>query len=204
MILLISFSNAIQSRTHGVSADAIASYLSLPLNPTLVHLLRSNPRISYDPSTELYEFRPLHNIRSGPALLAYLKVSHGYNVKELKDGWPDCIATINELEKENKVLVIRGKKDGVPRTVWYNEQEIDVHVDEEFKSEWHRIVVPPPAELPKRLADAGLKANSVDPATVIKRPGGNGNDAGRRKKRRGGRGKVTNTHLNILRDYGDQ
>ena len=186
---------------HGIPAERITSYLSLQLNPTLLHLLRNNPRINYDSQTELYEFRPLHNVRSESSLLAYLgEPGHGVSVKEIRDGWSDCISAIGKLEQEGKLMVIRGKRDGVPRTVWSNNADLNMSVDEEFKAEWHASRVPAASELPGKLEALGLKASSVDPAKQ-KVASAKIDKNAQRKRKRGTRGRVTNTHLNILRDF---
>lgn len=107
--------------------------------------------------------------------------------------------SISALEAENEVLVTRTKKDNQPRRVWYNDKELNLDVEKDFKDIWESIKLPHGSELPSLLDKAGLKPTSVDPATV-KKTGGTKGERKRPKARRGGR--VTNTHLaGILKDY---
>ncbi|EEB05163.1 transcription factor TFIIE beta subunit [Schizosaccharomyces japonicus yFS275] len=191
----------LKERNEPKTAEEIASYLSTPLTPMLLQLLKKNDRILYDARHETFTFKPLHNIRSSAGLLAYLdslKVHAGMSVKELKDGWPNVAAELEELEKRGEVLLLRTKKDAVPKMVWRNDRSCDCHVDDEFKSVWHEIPIPPTLDLATELGKYGLKPTAVDPSTVKKKTLMH---ASKQKKPKTRRGKITNTHLNILRDY---
>ncbi|KAI5809030.1 hypothetical protein DFH27DRAFT_460613, partial [Peziza echinospora] len=184
-----------------LTANELASYLSIQLTDTLRLVLKDNERIHYDPKSDTYAFKPIHNIRSAPALLNYLTnqtTAQGLSVKELKDGWSGAIETVGKLEADRDILVTRTKKDNQPRMVWKNDKSLDVDVEDEFKSIWHRITIPEPAELPRCLQEAGLKPTSVDPAS-IKRAAAN--NAARKKPKRARAGRITNTHMShIIRD----
>jgi transcription initiation factor TFIIE subunit beta len=190
----------LKSHSEPIPATKIASYLSINMSPAFLHLLQNNPKITYHEDTDLYEFRPLHNIRNASSLLATLAnqpTGAGLAVKELKDGYPNIEDDLKTLESQGHVLVIRGKKDGFPRMVWYNDAKLNVSISEEFKDMYHSLRVPDAGDLPKELEKVGMTPASVDPRSikhvVVEKE---------KKKKGRRRGKVTNTHLvGILRDY---
>ena len=121
----------------------------------------------------------------------------GLAVKELKDGYPNVEEDLKTLEAQGHVLVIRGKKDGLPRMVWYNDPKLNVSISEEFKEIYHKLRVPDAGDLPKELEKAGMTPASVDPRSIKRVV------VDKEKKKKGRRwGRITNTHLvGILRDY---
>jgi transcription initiation factor TFIIE subunit beta len=190
----------LKNHSEPISAEKIAGYLSTTMTPAFMHLLQHNPKITYHADTDLYEFRPLHNIRNASSLLATLASTHtgaGLVVKELKDGYPNVEEDLKTLEGRGEVLVIRGKKDGLARMVWYNDPQLNVGISDEFKELWGGLKVPDAADLPRELEKAGMTPASVDPRTIKRAV------VEKEKKRKGRRrGKITNTHLvGILRDY---
>jgi transcription initiation factor TFIIE subunit beta len=190
----------LKNHSEPISADKIASYLSTTISPAFLHLLQNNPKITYHADTDLYEFRPLHNIRNASSLLATLAnqpTGAGLPVKELKDGYPMVEEDLKMLEAQGHVLVIRGKKDGLARMVWYNDPRLNVTISDEFKEMYHNLKVPDACDLPKELEKAGRKPASVDPRSIKRIVV----DKEKKKKSRR-RGRITNTHLaGILRDY---
>jgi len=173
--------------------------------------VRGSPRIQWipDPAASeqtwragTYMHRPIiPNVKSKTQLLGYLQKRmdmRGVPVKDLKDGWPACEAAIDELEKQNRLLVLRWKKDNHPRTVWINDPSLVHRVDPEFRSAWHKVEVPSLDAIVQRLNAVGQKPTSEDPRdkapTVTKVE----------KKKRSARksGKSTNTHMeHLLKDY---
>ena len=121
----------------------------------------------------------------------------GLAVKELKDGYPSVEEDLKTLEAQGHVLVIRGKKDGLPRMVWYNDPKLNVSISEEFKEMYHSLRVPDAGDLPKELEKAGMTPASVDPRSIKRVV------VDKEKKKKGQRQcRITNTHLvGILRDY---
>lgn len=188
-----------------ISAERIASYLSLPMvSREFITSLQNNSRITYHADTDLYEFRPLHNIRNKSSLLTTLANQprgEGLSIKEIKDGYPNVEDDLTSLEfEEGHILVIRGKKDGLARMVWYNDPKLNVTISEEFKEIYHGLKVPEAGDLPRELEKLGMMPASVDPRTMKKGVAENSKEAKKRRGRR--RGKITNTHLvGILRDY---
>jgi transcription initiation factor TFIIE subunit beta len=191
-------------KTHSpITAEEIARYLSTSMTPSFLYLLRNNPKITYNADSDLYEFRPLHNIRNASSLLATLAntpTGAGLVVKELKDGYPNIEDDLKALEAQGKVLVMRGKKDGLARMVWYNDPKLNVSISDEFKDLFHSLKVPDAEDLPKELEKAGMTPASVDPRTIKHAV------VEKEKKRKGRRrGKITNTHLvGIFRDYSER
>lgn len=193
----------IKERTKPVHIDVLLSYLSLNNDEQkhkLLSLIKNLDKIQFDQNENTLEYVSIHNIKTKDELLNFLREQptfKGIPVKELKDGWNDCIQSINELEKEDKILVLRTKKDNHPRLVWANVGGELGTVDEEFVSAWQSVKLPDRSELPGLLNKRGLKPASVDPATV--KSTANNEPTKKRKQRKG---KITNTHMTgILKDY---
>ncbi|OLL24484.1 Transcription initiation factor IIE subunit beta [Neolecta irregularis DAH-3] len=180
------------------TASEISGYLSQPLSQSLISFLRSNSKIAYDKATDTYTYLPKHNVRSAEALVLFLEsknTGEGVLFKDLEDGWSAALNEIERLEKEKSIFVVR-RKD-VPHMIWWNDQRMDIIVENDFKRIWEEEKLPNLENLPRTLENAGLKPCSADPLTVrqahaeqkLKKP----------KKRAT---KITNTHLNgILRDF---
>ncbi|CAH02853.1 Tfa2 [Kluyveromyces lactis] len=194
----------IQERGEAVPVDQIESYLSLPKDNNVIPMLKGLQKFKFDPKRNTLQYVSIYDVHSAEELLQLLRSQatfKGISCKELKDGWPQCFDTIDELEAKNRILVLRTKKDNSPRFVWYNHAGPSRQIDEEFVTMWEACKLPQRSELPRKLQDLGLKPASVDPATIK-------NEQTTRKevkKRRSRKGKVTNTHMaGILRDYSDR
>lgn len=191
----------IKQQEDPISLTQLEGYLSVPVVGKLLPLLESVDRIRYDKAKQTIEFASLHNIRSTNDLLHFLRTQptfRGLSVKELKDGWPSCMDAIDDLEEEEKILVLRTKKDNVPRCVWFNHGGPLGIIDDDFVEMWSSIRVPQGAALQAKLLDNGLKPTSVDPASIKK----NQPVVQEMKKKKPRKGKITNTHMKgILQDY---
>jgi transcription initiation factor TFIIE subunit beta len=86
--------------------------------------------------------------------LATITTGAGLVVKELKDGYPNVDQDLKTLEARGEVLVIRGKKDGLARMVWYNDAKLNVGISNEFKELWASLKVPDAGDLPRELEKA--------------------------------------------------
>lgn len=177
-----------------------------------VGLMRLNPHIQWIPDPNLseqtwragtYVHRPtIPNVRNKTQLLAYLQKktdASGVDVKDLKDGWPDCEPALAELEAEHKILVVRAKKDGVARRVWLDDASLFHPVDPELKIMWAKVEVPGVDTIVQRLKAAQQKPTSEDPRDkLLAAP-----KVEKKKKRTSRRaGKSTNTHMeHLLKDY---
>ena len=194
----------LKSRDKPQTIGDIILHLSLQHTPPehqkeLKRLLTLDGKINYNPKTELFTFRPLHDIRNADQLLAHLqaqKTAKGLSVKELKDGWPDAEAAIDDLEAKGQLLVIRNKKTKDPRMVWPNDPTLIAPIDDEFKKLWDEIELPDNEKVLKILEENKLTPAGRSNVTVKKVTKVN------KKKVRRRQGKTTNTHIaGILRDY---
>ena len=186
----------------------LLSYLSLQhreksYKQTIRSILTTHPKVEYGkkPNGEdTFSFRPAHNIRSGNDLLRHLQsqpTAQGLSFKDLRDGWPDAEATVDDLENQGKLLVLRNKKDNHARMVWPNDPSLEMEIDGEFQDIWNKIKLPQPEVLADELKREGLTpankrgTKKLPPKTPEKKT---------KKPRKGGR--TTNTHMaGVLRDY---
>lgn len=192
-----------------ITFDDIFGYLSIPDidlqgKRTLEHILKNHVKIDYDRKGAngigSYRFRPIHDVRSGDELLAFLQrqpTAQGILVRELKEGWPGAVDTIELLESEGRILVTRNKKDATPKMVWANDPSLSHKVEKEFTTLWHKVKVPSnAADLRRELIEFGLTPTSVVKTTTA----GLAKEKKKKASRRGG--KTTNTHMHsILRDF---
>jgi transcription initiation factor TFIIE subunit beta len=176
---------------------------------SMATILKKHPSVQFSPDPQSYAWdagtyahRPKIPVRNKKQLIAYLQTrtdAQGISVKDLKDGWPDCTDVINELERENKILVTRTKKDEIPKMVWGNDPSLVHKVDYEFARMWHQTELPTVDDLVRKLQDAGQKPASEDPSKRIKAA-----PKAKEKKKRAPRkgGKTTNTHMaHLLKDF---
>ena len=185
----------------------VTDYLSLRDVSTqnqIARILKQHGKVEYDEvgfdGKGSYRFRPMHNVRSGDELLAFLQrqtTAQGIRVVNLKEGWPGALDTIDALEKEGRLLVTRNKKDNSPKMVWPNDPTLIHEVDNEFRNMWHDIPVPSQSEaLRNELLAAGLT-----PTSQVKQVAKGPVEKKKKKVPRRG-GKTTNTHMShILQDY---
>ncbi|ODV65994.1 transcription initiation factor IIE, beta subunit [Hyphopichia burtonii NRRL Y-1933] len=183
-----------------ISVNKLQNYLSFNIEETLLPLLKEIDRIKYDANENTLEYVSLHNIRNADDLLNFLRSQptfKGTSVKELRDGWAGCLQAINDLELENKILVLRNKKENAPRLVWANLGGELGLIDDEFVDMWSNVKLPDPDNLYQSLLDQGLKPTGADPQLIKKKP-----QQQEKKQKKARRGKVTNTHMKgILKDY---
>ncbi|KAI8635602.1 transcription initiation factor IIE, beta subunit [Xylariaceae sp. FL1651] len=117
--------------------------------------------------TGKYQFKAkIPGVHDKITLLSYLQQkvdASSLSVKDLKDGWPDCDAAISELEAEHKILVVRTKKDNHAKFVWLDDPRLSHPVDTEFLNMWHKIELPSPDDIVRKLVAIGQKPASEDP-----------------------------------------
>lgn len=200
-----------KTKTTPLKFEDILNYLSVRQQghdpgyiQALRRILQSHEKIDYDPrgagGEGTFSFRPPHNIRTAEQLLQKLQsqsTAQGMNVRELREGWPGVVETINSLEKEGKLLVTRNKKDNHPRMVWTNDPSLIQHFDSEFRQIWEKIKIPDQPTVIEELEKAGITPTSKN-KIVKARP----KMENRKVKKARRSGKTTNTHMaGILRDY---
>lgn len=91
--------------------------------------------------TGKFKYKTIYNITNGKDLLKFLNEQLTYKgipVKDLKDGWPKCNVTINELEMNGKLIVLRTKKDNTPRYIWRNSFKFSNRVREQILKNYER------------------------------------------------------------------
>lgn len=190
----------VKEHDYPIPVGKLQNYLTFDIMDTLLPLLIEIDRIKYDSNQNTLEYVSLHNIKNADDLLDFLRSQptfKGTSVKELRDGWAGCLPAINELEEENKILVLRNKKENAPRLVWANLGGELGLIDEEFCDMWSSIKLPDPDNLYQALIDQSLKPTGADPQLIKKKA-----PQQEKKKKKSRRGKITNTHMkDILKDY---
>lgn len=196
-----------------LALDDVISYLSLPTEEARTQgalirkALQGNERVQFVPKAlssngrDSFKYRPSHPVTNAEELKNYLArqtTAQGIPVKELKDGWPNCIPTIDALEKENAILVTRQTKDNAPKMVWQNSPSYHVHIDDDFREFWNKTKLPASeTEIRNELEKAGIVPTSQ--VKEVKKMGGKKE---RKKPTRRGGMKTTNKHMTgILKDY---
>ncbi|KAH3666038.1 hypothetical protein OGAPHI_004227 [Ogataea philodendri] len=203
-IRLMTASDFIKSGDKPVTLDELERHIKCKVDPKLLKVLTNVDRIKYDPVNQTLEYLSLHNIKTGDDLIKVLEnqpTFSGLSVKQLKDGWSGCIETLAQLEKEQKIIVHKTKKENVPRHIWLNVgfYKLEDVVDSEFYNLWAKIKVPKGDDLAKQLIETGSKPTNVDPDSVKNRKVA---PVQERKQKKARRGKITNTHMKgILKDY---
>lgn len=196
-----------------LALDDVISYLSLPTDEARTQgalirkALQGNDRVQFIPKAQSangrdsFKYRPSHPVTNAEELKNYLArqtTAQGILVKELKDGWPNCIPAIDALEKENAILVTRQTKDNAPKMVWPNSPSYHVHIDDDFREFWNKTKLPATeTEIRNELEKAGIVPTSQ--VKEVKKMGGKKE---RKKPTRRGGMKTTNKHMTgILKDY---
>ncbi|PNS21169.1 hypothetical protein CAC42_3507 [Sphaceloma murrayae] len=202
----------LKDKDRPIAFGDIWQYLSIPQDqqrhrPALLKALMAHPKVEYISNKQgpggqhTFRFKPIHNVRSGDELLAYLqrqKTAQGISVKELRDGWNDAQATIESLERKGLILVTHNKKDNSPKMVWINDKSLTISVDDDFKQFWTNLRLPTnDSDIRSELERAGITPTSQVKDTIKLGPQ-------KKEKRRINRkaGRSTNTHMSgILKDY---
>ena len=165
--------------------------------------LRLNDKVAHDPATDSYKYRAVYQISSADELLAYLQSQDhagGLSVRDLKDGWPDVVATIDRLESEHRLIADRHKKDNTPKHVYQDDPTLYSTVDDEFRLLWSEIPVPSHAEMQTALRAEGFK--TAGDVVVLHKPV---KKVEKNKKKSRSGTKTTNTHMqHVFRDYSGQ
>ncbi|KAI1422536.1 hypothetical protein F5Y12DRAFT_608282 [Xylaria sp. FL1777] len=149
-----------------------------------------------------YQFKAkIPGVHSKTTLLEHLQHktdASSLSVKDLKDGWPDCDQAITELENEHKILVVRTKKDNHAKFVWLDDPRLSHAVDPEFLNMWHRIELPAPDDMVRKLLALGQKPASEAPQNNAKAP----TKAAKKRKTTRPPKHQSNAHMaHLLKDY---
>ncbi|KAI8055262.1 hypothetical protein BDF22DRAFT_676314 [Syncephalis plumigaleata] len=166
----------------------------------LLKALAQNSKIIYDADKGTFAYKPDYNVRTKEEVLALLRERGsrgGIEICELKDSNANVAKLAEELSAAGEILIARNR-DGTARILYYNDTSLNTEMDEEFQVMWRSLKVPDEADLPKRMAEAGLKTMEVFETGVKKEP------KTKRPKQRTRKGKITNTHLegiDLTKDY---
>lgn len=169
-------------------------------NTELVRLLKlslqRNSQVAYDPVANTYRYKPPYEIANTEELLAALhgqELYKGIPFNQLKQGWPDCLDTINKLAQEHKIIVTRQKKDKLPKLIWADDPELYVDLNDEFRLIANRVSLPDVDKIRVELAGMQSRAAGEAPKPLNAT---NAKAKAPKKVRRGQ--KVTNTHMQAL------
>lgn len=204
---LIKCSEILKENNGPMTIHDLEMSIGYKIDSQLLSTLAQVDRIDYNEEEKTLYYHSLHNIKTAEDLMKVLKKQQaflGLQVKQLKDGWNECIPTIRKLEKNNEILVNKTKKDQTPKHIWLNVEKLhllqeDSETDKSFADLWHKIEIPDHETLVKKLIENKIKPTNVDSDALKNK---NSQPVKQQKKRKSRKGKITNTHLKgILRDY---
>lgn len=128
---LMASSDYIKSKDRDVPVFELETSLGFKVDSQLLKCLSNVDRIQYNPESSSFQYLSLHNIKTGEDLLRVLRNQPAYaglSVKQLKDGWNNCLQTIAELENKNEIIVHKTKKENSPRHIWLNPDKLPIRV----------------------------------------------------------------------------
>ncbi|KAG8852607.1 hypothetical protein FRB96_008606 [Tulasnella sp. 330] len=169
-------------------------------NPLLLEALERDENVNKNPNNGLYTWKRVYHSRTPEQLLNEIRSKGrdggGFSVKALKEGFPEVVQHIEQLEQQGKVLVTRHAKDNAPKFVFWNEittEQGGKMVDAEFIDIWDKLVNPIEADLLKALERSGLQATASEdlPAQAPKVKKKKAKAPAKRIN------KITNTHIDI-------
>lgn len=222
IILLMTYVHEfLRAQTEPKTAPAIMEHLekmghmrdpSVNKYQKIIDALRSQSVVKFSPDASLSEQKwdsgtyvylgKLGGIKDKISLLGHLQgktTMEPLHYKELKEGWPQCDAALNELERERKIIMIREKKG--PKHIFIDDPTLHNKVEPDFQRMWQRVGLASSEDLVKKLMAAGQKPASADPSLVKKA------DGGIKKKKRANRraAMTTNVHMqHLLKDFSHQ
>ncbi|WFD30931.1 hypothetical protein MSPP1_001957 [Malassezia sp. CBS 17886] len=225
---LVAAVDALKRRGHPVRLEDFALMNEihglLDQSSMLFKRFEAHPKVRYDEKTDLWSYRPDYEVHSSGDVVALLQEKYlrpsaltptaaasGMRVGELRESYPQAREAVEELAavepgEERPVLVLRGKRDGVVKNVFWNAvQGSEVRaIDEEFRDLWHGLKVPDVVDLAGDLESEGLNATKMVDTT----PKATQAPATRGKKGKRGAAprkfKLQNTHLqgvDLSRDF---
>lgn len=157
---LMASSDYIKSKDRDVPVFELETSLGFKVDPQLLKCLSNVDRIQYNPESSSFQYLSLHNIKTGEDLLRVLRNQPAYaglSVKQLRDGWNNCLPTIARLEQENEIIVHKTKKDNSPRHIWLNFDNLPIRVYNSVQTvqSWEIIT----GQIPSSVSAAAASAN---------------------------------------------
>ncbi|KAH9450641.1 hypothetical protein H4Q26_015201 [Puccinia striiformis f. sp. tritici PST-130] len=189
----------------------LSEHTDVPFNQELYDAFNSHDRVNAIEKgfVRLWSYRPDYIISNPQEVLELLKrfstTRGGMPYASLKSSWPGVMSAIIELENEGKILVLRtegvgGKEGNTVKTVFYDELGCRENLgpsrgalDPDFREMWHSLQTPPVHSLPIELQEAGLTSTTSNNPKPT-----NSNRKIKKKSGKGGKVKITNTHLKDL------
>ncbi|WFC99176.1 hypothetical protein MYAM1_001920 [Malassezia yamatoensis] len=198
----------------------------LDTNSVLFQRFSQHPKVEYNAKLDLFSYKPDYDVHSAadivnllqekyyhPSALTPQSAAAGMRVAELKESYPPARECIEELAnakpvEDREVLVLRGKRDGVIKHVFWNPirgEEVKP-IDEEFKELWRSLQVPNLVDMTADLESEGLSRTKE----VEDQPKVQAQQATRGRRGKAKRGaaprkfKLQNTHLqgvDLSRDF---
>lgn len=139
---LVAALDALKKRTSPVRLEdfALMNGINALLDPesSLFQRFKKHHKVVYDKKTDLWSYKPDYEINSPADLVALLRekyyhpsaltpssASGGMRVAELRESYPPAREVIEELasvepREDREILVLRGKRDGVIKYVFWN------------------------------------------------------------------------------------
>lgn len=78
----------------------------------VLEMVKEHERIEYNDENGVMEYRAELEVSSVPELISEIKkkshLSGGVSTKALRQSWPQVVPALEELEKEGKVMIMRG------------------------------------------------------------------------------------------------
>ena len=106
---------------------------------TFKRIMERSSEVAVNKKEQSYCYKPPYDIRSSEQLIAHFQKQTDttfINVSDLRKGWGDCEAVIDKMEQQNRLIVIRHKKDASPRVIWADDASLHAPLDQEFRDIW--------------------------------------------------------------------
>ncbi|KAG8905173.1 hypothetical protein FRB99_000587 [Tulasnella sp. 403] len=184
-----------------IRLEDLAVYSNVPsliTDATLLAAFESDPNVNKNPNNGLYTWKRVYASRTPEQLLNEIRTKGrdggGLSVKQLKEGFPDVVQHIEELERQGHVLVTRATKDNQPKHVFWNEITVEQggkQVDEEFRKLWDGLANPVEADILRSLERDGLQATASETLPAKQLP----KKRSKKPKTSNRVHKITNTHI---------
>lgn len=125
---------------------------------TFKKIMERSNEVAVNKKDRTYCYKPPYDIRSSDQLIAHFQKQTDttfITVSDLKKGWGDCEAVIDKMELQNRLIVIRHKKDNAPRVIWADDASLHAPLDQEFKDLWASIPLSSKDDVVRYLKQSG-------------------------------------------------
>lgn len=162
----------------------------------LSHVLLSNPKLSYDESSEAWTYQPEANVKNKQQLLEYIRKSAvPVTVKDLEDAYHAIFSDLSSLKKDKLIYALHSYDPDVNCEVLFpvDLRLSDLDADENVRALWSATEVPEEDDvMANELEKVGLQASQRKPTQQMRTR----DSKKKRKKRKPTKLRaVTNVHL---------